>query len=409
MVDYVKTRVKHPTARVIDAHVKEMNLAIKRPWAAKEFPVLASYLQRNEKSLAVILEATKRPDYFNPVVAAPTTMGPGALVNALLPNAQKCRVIGEALAARALLRVGEGHCAEAWQDLLASHRLGRLVGRGGLLIEAAVADDIDWKASLADLAFVDRAALTPQQLLDCRRDLRQLPPLPSLADKFELGDRFVHLEFIMLLHRYGGFEFVTGEKQDVLTRWNMARADWDPALRKLNRMFDRVVAALRIEDRVQRKAQLEQLRQELMELHKQVKNVDLASWLAQQFSGKLVGERVGDVLIGMVFPAFVKPQNGADMVEQMQRNVHVAFALAAYRAEHGRYPPALKVLTPMYLKQVPGDLFSGKELIYRPNEKGYLLYSVGPNGEDEGGQGPDGHAAGDDIAVRMPLPELKQK
>jgi hypothetical protein len=39
------------------------------------------------------------------------------------------------------------------------------------------------------------------------------------------------------------------------------------------------------------------------------------------------------------------------------------------------------------LRQIPGDVFSGKPLIYRPNENGYLLYSVGINGKDEGGVG----------------------
>jgi hypothetical protein len=35
------------------------------------------------------------------------------------------------------------------------------------------------------------------------------------------------------------------------------------------------------------------------------------------------------------------------------------------------------------------DLFTGKELKYRQLEKGYLLYSVGPNMKDDGGEGDD--------------------
>jgi hypothetical protein len=89
--------------------------------------------------------------------------------------------------------------------------------------------------------------------------------------------------------------------------------------------------------------------------------------------------------------------------------VQVAFALAAYRAEHGRYPPTLDALAPKYLERVPGDLFSGNALIYRPVEAGYLLESVGIASEDDGGQGPDNGPAGDDLRVRMPLPELKRK
>jgi hypothetical protein len=66
------------------------------------------------------------------------------------------------------------------------------------------------------------------------------------------------------------------------------------------------------------------------------------------------------------------------------------------------------MLTPKYLAQVPRDLFSGKPLIYRPAGNGYLLYSVGVNGKDEGGRSSDDEPAGDDLSVRMPLPGVQR-
>jgi hypothetical protein len=50
---------------------------------------------------------------------------------------------------------------------------------------------------------------------------------------------------------------------------------------------------------------------------------------------------------------------------------------------------------------VPDDLFTGKPLIYKPEEKGFLLYSVGPNGKDEDGRGLKDDPKGDDIAIRV--------
>jgi hypothetical protein len=104
-----------------------------------------------------------------------------------------------------------------------------------------------------------------------------------------------------------------------------------------------------------------------------------------------------------------KVQNAADRSEQMQRNLHVAFALGAYHREHGRYPATLDTLAPKYLTQVPDDLFSGKPLLYRPEENGYLLYSVGVNGRDDQGRWFDDDPPGDDPRVRMPLPKLREK
>jgi hypothetical protein len=35
---------------------------------------------------------------------------------------------------------------------------------------------------------------------------------------------------------------------------------------------------------------------------------------------------------------------------------------------------------------MPIDPFSGRPLIYRPDGEGYQLYSIGPDGKDDGGQ-----------------------
>src|SRR5438046_2237296 len=80
--------------------------------------------------LAVVVEATKRPGYFNPMVSRKDDKGSTGLLGALEPGGQKCRHLAGALLTRAMLHAGEGRHDEAWQDLLACHRLGRLVGRG---------------------------------------------------------------------------------------------------------------------------------------------------------------------------------------------------------------------------------------------------------------------------------------
>ena len=48
-------------------------------------------------------------------------------------------------------------------------------------------------------------------------------------------------------------------------------------------------------------------------------------------------------------------------------------------------------------------------MIYRPAEKGYLLYSVGVNGLDDGGRSYGDDPPGDDLVVRMPQPALRNQ
>ena len=62
-------------------------------------------------------------------------------------------------------------------------------------------------------------------------------------------------------------------------------------------------------------------------------------------------------------------------------------ALQAYREDHGGYPQKLSDLAPDYLGKVPDDLFALKgPLRYRRDRVRYVLWSVGPDGKDDGGK-----------------------
>jgi hypothetical protein len=74
----------------------------------------------------------------------------------------------------------------------------------------------------------------------------------------------------------------------------------------------------------------------------------------------------------------------------------LALALAAYHAEKGEYPEMLDALAPDYLKTIPKDLFALQPIHYHREGKGYLLYSVGPEMKDHGGD------VNKDIVVRVP-------
>lgn len=111
---------------------------------------------------------------------------------------------------------------------------------------------------------------------------------------------------------------------------------------------------------------------------------------------------MADILIGLMVPAYPKLRGPSDRMTQTQNNLHLAFALAAYRQDHGVYPRTLDALAPSYLARVPADLFSGQPLVYRPPADGYLLYSVGINGKDEEGRSYEDEPPGDDLTVRMP-------
>src|SRR5205823_589170 len=57
-----------------------------------------------------------------------------------------------------------------------------------------------------------------------------------------------------------------------------------------------------------------------------------------------------------------------------------------HQLEHGKFPTSQALLHPSYLRKFPADPFAvGQALSYKLTKTGYKLYSVGPDGVDNGG------------------------
>ena len=67
------------------------------------------------------------------------------------------------------------------------------------------------------------------------------------------------------------------------------------------------------------------------------------------------------------------------------RAAYAALAVERYRLANQALPENLKKLVPTYLKEIPVDPFDGQPLRYKKLDKGYVIYSVGENGIDDGG------------------------
>ena len=412
---YVKETLKLEGNKAEDEFENELKLAGKRVWTAEQHPRVAAWLKANEKSLASAIEATRRKDYFMPIITSREDENHGDLLGTDLDFPQEFRHLGWALAARAVLRIGKNECDGAWQDLLACHRLARLAARGPSEIESIVGWATEQIAIEADLAFVDSSKLDAIQFKKCLSDLQALPPMPDFTNTADLFCRCEFLDTVMWTNRLGlwyleqlGATTLSkppSELQERFQKHALDDADFDPALRAGNHWYDRIVAAMRQKDRKQRAKQLSDIEADFKSLKKAIVEGGFVKVLGNP---KQQGELVGDLVAGLILQAFIRWPELLDRGMQSQRNLQIAFALAAYQRDNGKYPPLLAALVPKYLAKIPDDLFTEKPLIYRPTENGYLFYSLGPNGQDDAGRGPADDPKGDDISVRMPLPKLKE-
>jgi hypothetical protein len=143
---------------------------------------------------------------------------------------------------------------------------------------------------------------------------------------------------------------------------------------------------------------------------KQQKKIQGSNTLQAIKNGSLKpnSERLGQCFIVFMLPAFDTGMKAENRSVMQWEATQLGFALAAYRTDHGSYPKNLAELSPQYVVKIPKDIFTNGNLIYRPQENGFLLYSVGINGKDDGGRGYDDRTEDeatkdyDDLSVRVP-------
>ena len=79
---------------------------------------------------------------------------------------------------------------------------------------------------------------------------------------------------------------------------------------------------------------------------------------------------------------FLEVVQRAEICRQMALTT---LALKRYQLKHGNYAPELAALVPEFLPAVPRDPIDGKPLRYQLVGNSYLLYSIGEDGVDNGG------------------------
>jgi hypothetical protein len=109
----------------------------------------------------------------------------------------------------------------------------------------------------------------------------------------------------------------------------------------------------------------------------------------REFEDKVGNDRFGRFIASERFlPNTSRALDTAVRVETQRRLAITAIALKRYQLRYNQPAPSLDALVPEFLAQVPLDPMSGKPLCYRLNPDGtFILYSVGEDGKDDGGQG----------------------
>lgn len=354
------------------AEWSEVEAASAAPWKTADHPEVAKWIGEMGPALAGLDRAAAKPRFFVPVVTddGKSSGATGtSIVLARTPWVGAAKGLSTAAWARALNRLGTGDGAGFQHDITMCLQFSRLVAQQPTLVEHLVGEAIDAGA----LQAVQGAAAS--ELLDAktagavRAGLVALGPFPSAARAVDESERFAELEFMCQFRRGD-----TGAAGLPKGAFAVIPMDYNGSMREINGIFDR---AARVFD-------LPTYDQEHEAMGALLAEVSSHAERAGVWHSKRVAHMMEDFTMDILFPSLDRVVMVEAEDSENRDLALTALALREAKWRKGAFPDALGDLKAVGF-DAPLDRFSGKPLIYRRKGEGYVLYSVGPDGKDNGG------------------------
>jgi hypothetical protein len=346
----------------------------------EQIDALRSELKRAAAALAEARKIADLPDGRYAVTFTPD------FISTLLPHTQEARGIANLLSYDALLRAQDQDADGALESCRAVLNAGRSVGDEPCLISQLVR--IACRAialekaerTLAQGEPSDAALAQLQQLLE----QEESAPLLLIGMRGERAgeDRLMDAIQTGKIKLTGALAMVSGLNGPANQgpSFDETVALWSPGNIKKQR-----AAMLRYMDRAVEIAKLppEQRRSPLQQLEATASNQP--------------------VLVRLLVPAMSKV---ADALQRSHAQLRCAIAMVAaerYRLSKGRWPDGLDALKEAGLTATLIDVYDGQPLRLKRLEDGLVIYSIGPDGQDDGGKIDRRHpiAKGTDLGCRL--------
>ena len=353
------------------AFQQQYSAALKAPWDPEQNRELYAWFQTTAEARRLFKQAASMDRCQFPVLTAKP--GDRFLAAVMMPPLSGIRQLARLMTIEGHLLEQQGKMREALEAYLAAFRTGGHLGRERSLITGLVG--------------IACQAIGCGAMRDClaRHDIQKdvLEWLAGALGELEksLPDRSA---------------WIAGERAMAVQVTQMAPDEWrglfgpQPDLPRQERAFLRS-RAFRIlwPDRT--------IRKDFDAFYDRIEGVTKESpWeavatLRQHPAERLMAEHAKDwnVLASMLLPTVdtVQVVYARGICDHAGLRMNVALRL--YRADHAAYPDTLDALAPDYLAALPTDPFSGQPFHYRREADGWILYSVGPDQDDDGGREAD--------------------
>ncbi len=383
--------------------------AMDGPWQKDDCPYVFGWLKKNAAALDKLVAASKRSHFYFPIVAdddPPTVLAAG------IPSLYSIREASKALVARAMLHVHSGNHDAAWADLIAIHRLARLLAHDRSLISHLVAISMSTVGSEGQRDFLQGIKADSQQYQSWLKDLQAVEPRADIVSTMDIDNRIGTLDIVMTVMRASAVETGVKARADLF--------DWNRMLRKINDTTDLTVKGMRSRG-PKVNAEIAHEKEQLFEWIEKYRIEDASragdilnssvekfrfSMMTPEQKKKEMTDRVTATLLSIVYPSVDRSVALGLACDSYEDLALLVAALETFKAKEGKYPADLDAMVKAkLLKELPTDPFSkdaAGSYIYKATEDGYVLYGRGMDGDDDGGKETDD---GNDIVYSRPAPE----
>ncbi len=417
----------------------QYNQATRTAWSKEDYPIWAAVVERNEKPLKILADGLQRTRFYSPWVSSNDQADGSMLIGCVgspMTTITAMRNVAQFLAVQAMFQLHDGDVSGKWRNVMTLYRLERLYSQSPFVSDRLTISCLGDHARQTAVVLSQYEDITAEQARECQRQLRDLPAMRPIWELYNEAERCSQIEGLLIYADgddadnskiFDSFDSIQSNYSHTVDpkHENRVKAfkrliaekdlDWTELLRRYNVWHDRLVQACKCRTCKSAAALLTTLKADTIYDANRSADWVLAE-KPEAFSHgdpKIKAQRLAELaewpVVNLIPKALIRIEQKRQAYERMTL---LAFALAGYRAEHEKhYPKTLAELAPNYIDAIPHDPFSDDPLLYKSDGDGYLLYSVGMNGRDDGGFGQDNmpdsatedqKKESDDISIRTP-------
>ena len=335
-----------------------------------------AFLTRHTETLDLLRQAAARPicrftrDYTRPSV------------DMLIPEIQFLRNAARILAVSARYEASRGEITAALRDVSSIMKMSLHASSEPILISGLVGlaiDGIAVNVFIDLLPFIDVDSLA----LLKRNDIHNFLSTPPSLAKNIYGEEAFGLNVFSI--------FGTGE----FDQWQLASFLMDDlnvpdSIYQQNIFLNPALAAYRIFLFPQDLAAYQQTMHSYQRVAESSDSYAGKQTVLKRIEDGLSSGRPKGFITTLLTPAIGKAIERVEKVRMQHATALVAIAATKFRIAHDGLPEKAASLVPDFLPFLPKDAFlKDSRLRYSNKDDGVAIYSVGPNGKDDGGPGPE--------------------